>query len=383
MPPADTRLNKWLRRLHASYFAPVEHGIESGDIHRVVVMREGGIGDIIVATPAIRILRDRFPDAHLTLITLADGQRHLGAQDVLATTDLVNEIVDLGKLSGLGPGEKRSRQERRRLYDNFIAHLKRMRIDLLVKLTADKEGVATLATHMAMARKVGVKYAVGFQCVTHEHDGINQVDRLIEIVRPLAPRIPHRGLELSVSREDELFADRLIQNLLPHDRRFRIAVHAGGDKATNRWSPERYGEVLRRAVQEFDLDILQIGGPRDTEFAEKIKGIVPEAHSEPVGKTTIPQLAALLRRCNLLLANDGGPMHVAAAVGTPVLAVFSARDMPGKWYPHGASHRVIRKHVPCSPCLLFTCNTHECMEFVSVEEVYGALAEMIRELASG
>ncbi len=97
----------------------------------------------------------------------------------------------------------------------------------------------------------------------------------------------------------------------------------------------------------------------------------------------VRQTAELLRRCDLLISNDTGAIHLAAAVGTPVVAIFSPWQVRGKWYPYGRANTVLRGHAPCDHCLRLDCDSSECTESVSVEEVLHACEDILIKSRKG
>ena len=101
------------------------------------------------------------------------------------------------------------------------------------------------------------------------------------------------------------------------------------------------------------------------------------------GKTNFIELADLLRRCDLLISADSGPVHVAAAVDTPVVGLYSARDYPGFWYPYGSDHIVLRKDLPCQTCFLTECTTMRCMDEITVDDVVEACQAVLEAKERG
>jgi heptosyltransferase-2 len=141
------------------------------------------------------------------------------------------------------------------------------------------------------------------------------------------------------------------------------------------WSPERFAELGRRFIKDYGASILIFGSsrPREKALNAAIARGIGAGCLNLSGETSLLQLAALLRRCRLLVTNDTGTMHVAAAVGTRVMAIFGPTD-PRTTSPLGEGHVVIRREVSCSPCLKRVCpEDHRCMDLIEVEEVYNTV----------
>ena len=145
------------------------------------------------------------------------------------------------------------------------------------------------------------------------------------------------------------------------------------------WPSERFVELGRRLREEYGAFILIFGSSRPQEKAlnATIAQGIGEGCLNLSGETSLLQLAALLRQCQVLVTNDTGTMHVAAAVGTRVVAIFGPTD-PRTTSPLGEGHVVIRKKVPCSPCLKRVCPLdHRCMDLIEVEEIYHTVCRYI------
>jgi heptosyltransferase-2 len=148
---------------------------------------------------------------------------------------------------------------------------------------------------------------------------------------------------------------------------------------TKRWPPERYGQLARR-LEERGLACGIVIGPGEGDLG----GQVADAAGGPLpvlGEDLDPgELAALLARARVVVANDSGPMHLAAAVGTPVVAFFGPTD-PGRTSPTGAPARILDRYVFCSPCFLKKCPYgHECMREITVEDALRAVEEMLENV---
>ncbi len=156
---------------------------------------------------------------------------------------------------------------------------------------------------------------------------------------------------------------------------------------TKKWVPERFAALADQVADTFQAHVVAIGGPDDREETEKIQSKMRARLTDLAGRTSLLELAALLRQADLMVTCDSGPMHLAAAMKTPVVALFGPTD-PLRTGPHGLGHRVIQAGLDCAPCLERTCPEHgrACMEAISVdrvfEAVHGLLAEKQRTKAS-
>ena len=158
-----------------------------------------------------------------------------------------------------------------------------------------------------------------------------------------------------------------------------VLVNLGATKPANRWMPERFGALARQIVRELGVPACFTGGPGDRVAADVARAAAGDAPvRDLVGATSLRQLVALSRRARLHVGCDTGPMHVAAAVGTPCVALFGPAD-PARTGPWGPGHRIVRVPPPCAPCNRKTCNQprHACMEDITVEHVLAAARETL------
>jgi heptosyltransferase-2 len=166
-----------------------------------------------------------------------------------------------------------------------------------------------------------------------------------------------------------------------------VAIYpgSGGYSLARRWGWENYIAVGRALEREFDAQIVVVGGPQETELAWRVAAGIPNALNL-AGETTLGQLGALLGRCQLFVGNDGGPMHLAATMGVPVVAIFGPSNHRA-WGPYAPSGRarIVRVDLPCSPCLYVGhrlgrrhgCATMECLRLVTPDMVLGPARELL------
>ena len=147
---------------------------------------------------------------------------------------------------------------------------------------------------------------------------------------------------------------------------------------TKLWMEDRFAALADRLVKEQAVDVVFTGGPTDRSVIDGILTRMAMPAANLAGRTSLPVLAAIYRRAALLVTTDTGPMHLAAAVGTPVVALFGP-TAPWRTGPFGEGHRVIRTAPPCSPCFKRRCDEHRCrcMKDISVERVHDAVIDLL------
>lgn len=241
-----------------------------------------------------------------------------------------------------------------------------------------------LAKSALLARLSGAPRVLGFDrgrakeaswLLTREHlapadPGAHMLEQYLEFARHLGLTAPVPRRRLPVDPEAEAWATSRLEALGAPP----IVISLGATKPANRWEPARFG-ALAAALAADGHPVLLTGGPADIpagELAERAAGSAPGVENL-VARTTLLELSSLLARAHLFIGCDSGPMHLAAAHGTPVIALFGPAD-PRRTGPYGEPHQVIRVPPSCAPCNAKTCDQprHACMEDIGVERVLEA-----------
>jgi heptosyltransferase-2 len=181
-----------------------------------------------------------------------------------------------------------------------------------------------------------------------------------------------------VGREEQEWAQGFLKDEGVKKNSILIGINPGSTYGTAKcWFSERYLELARRLIRRADATIILVGGKDNTPLINHIASNLDGRIIEAVGKDLL-HLAALVKRCHLFITNDTGPMHIAAAVGTPVVAIFGSTN-PVTTSPLGNGHRIVRKRVSCSPCLKRECpEDNRCMELISVDEVERVVIDQLK-----
>jgi ADP-heptose:LPS heptosyltransferase len=326
----------------------------------ILVYRMGNLGDIVVALPAFKALRDRYPKARMMLVTSPTKRGAPGAVEVLAKDDTFNEMIVYYEDEASSPA--------------FLKKLRRQitaaKVDCAILLPDD------LTTQMAILAASGVRRIIGAEIVDQKELGKGQVPRLMELIRFLRPRKIEPLRWISFDTDD---GARMIEKI-PPGKGPLIGMQCGAKRPANRWMPERFIALGKALVTEMDARLVFTGSEGEKPLIDAIiEGIGPGC-TNLAGQTTIPELAALANMCDCFVSNDTGTMHVVASTGKPVVAIFSARDHAHRWYPYGPQHIVLRHNPECSPCLQDTCPLYDepiCMTAHEVEHVLTAVREVL------
>ncbi len=326
------------------------------NVQRILIYKNGNIGDITCAIPSFIAIRRAFPDAHITLLSSPGYNGGIGARELLTGAWYLNRLHTY-TLEGM----KTWRQK----WD-LLQSLKQCRPDLFIQLPDDTAHFLALLRNALFASLVGCRSAFGFTLRSIPLFKKTQVDHLVTNteVESLLDILRHYGIEsptveysLPIQSEDERAVDDLLRGQWA-DEPLLIGISPSCKRETNRWPIERFSELARYLCDRYRARIVVIGGRGDAPLAKHIGQSVPaEYFLDATGRLTLLQSVALIKRCSLLIANSTGTIHLAAAVEVPCLGFYSVRDIFGRWFPYGQKHRVLYHK-------FFSCNytDEECIE---------------------
>ena len=343
---------------------------------KILVFRTGSIGDSICAMPSVSRIRDHFPEAQIHLLTNAGkGRRNLVSFEALAAPGLFDSIINYEGL----PLKK------------LVRSLRSERYDLVVHLPQYEARLAGLLRDMVFFRFVaGIGAGWGWEFnrllsfrQTQEKymTWPGERDRLSLILQKngIRAQTPDR-FPFNISEGDRLTVNALLENL-PLSGRPVIGIVPGAKRPQNRWPVAHFAQVVEHFCRDFDIFL--IGGENDMpEIAPLLE--LPGTYSF-CGLLSPVQSGLLMQRCLLVLSNDTGPMHLAYAFGAPVVALFSNRDFPNRWFPpDNGQNAVLRaRDIPCSICLSETCANNICMKAIAPDEVISVMNRTLAALSTG
>jgi heptosyltransferase-2 len=213
--------------------------------------------------------------------------------------------------------------------------------------------------------------------------GRHQAYYYLDLLRHLGVETGQPDTHLNLTEPMRAKATELLRNHNGYRGQAVVGIHPGAtNSGAKRWIPERYAEVGDRLAASHNARIVVLGGPGEQSIAEEIRAHLKTPSVNFAGKTSLGELMGLVGSLSILISNDSGPMHLAAALGVPTVAVFGPTD-ERETGPLGPKSRVVRQHVECSPCLLKECPIdHRCMERVTVDDVYRASVELLEGTGS-
>jgi heptosyltransferase-2 len=335
--------------------------IVPSDIQRILIRSANWVGDGVMSLPAIASVRLTFPRAKISIL----------AKPRVADLFHKNPVVD-GVFLYESPGIHQGPRGKWRL----ARELKKEGFEMAVLLQNAFEA-ALLSFLARIPRRAGYDRDGRGLLLTHpvtvdqRIKKAHQVDYYLGLVASLGFHPVERVPSLKVSREGQEEAGRRLQALGLQDSSRLVGISPGATYGpAKQWFPERYGALADRVVRNLGASVLIFGNEGDKKVAWQVCQNARAPLIDLTGKTTLGQAMALISRCRLFVTNDSGLMHVAAALGIPVVAIFGSTD-PERTAPLGKMCRVVRKPVPCAPCLKPVCpEDRRCMSLISADEVY-------------
>jgi lipopolysaccharide heptosyltransferase II len=337
-------------------------------IRSILVVRLYFVGDVLLSTPVLAALRQTFPAARITVLIKKR------AREILFGNPNVDEVMEYDAVE---------RYHSPRWSLRLARELRRRRFDLAVDLTGDLRS-SWLLFASDPGFRVGVNHAgLGFlldRRIPYRADG-PVVDHLVSAVEAVGARLPGEAApRMYLSEEERVRAHSILSGVKIESGDAYVALAPGANWPFRRWPAERFGQLAAFARDGLGLPSVVLGSPDDGAIGDAVVGSSSGAATSLVGRTTLRTLAAVSAGADAFVGNDSGPLHVAASVGTPVVGLFGP-NTPERFAPRGAPSRVIWPAYACSPCSQKRCVRPEdpCMSVITVDEVYRALEDLVRE----
>lgn len=315
----------------------------------ILAVRNDRFGEFLLNIPAFRALKARYPQSRLVVVVNPD------VCELAQCIEAVDEVIAW-----------RNKKHRLSGILKFAQELNKRKLDLCVIFNPSKEfNIVSFLARIPV--KVGYNRKWGF-LLTHKIEDKkylgqkHEVEYNLELVNLIGADTQHRTLSLKI---DESMIDTLLKDYGLEGISDLIALHPYTSDPIKQWPIDRFRELAQKISIELNNKVVIVGGKEELVKSEENFGNLDKRIINLTGKTTLVQLAALLKKCKLLISCDSGPVHLACSVGTPVIALFR-NDIPGKsakrWGPWGEGHTVVEKN-----------NLYD----ISVDEVFNKIKERI------
>jgi lipopolysaccharide heptosyltransferase II len=354
---------------------------ERRDPRAILFVKFWGLGSIVLASPAARAARAAFPGARIDILTLAGNEP---VCEALGLFDRVH-IVRIDSVGRFATDALRT-----------LAAIRRARYDAVVDLELFAYVSALVAAASGAPRRIG--FSKAGRAVFTETADFDPRRHVVESFRSLAERLvgaPLRAFHLSIPRAPE--ADRSVAAILDgsgvraRDLLVAMNINASPLAFERRWEREKFAALVARLSARFGAHVVLTGSKAERPYVEGLLAELPSPASVTnlAGRLAFTELVALLRRSDVLITNDSGPLHVASALDTPTIALFGP-ETPVRYGPLASQRLVFYLGLACSPCMsvenrkTVNCNYNQlCMRSLSVEEVWEGIERFVRGLEAG
>jgi 3-deoxy-D-manno-octulosonic-acid transferase/heptosyltransferase-1 len=343
----------------------------------ILIVKLSAIGDVIHTLPALNAIRKRYPDARITWLVEEDA-----APLVKGHAALDRVLVSKRKRwlkAILSPSCVNNMREVCR----FLKELRDTRYDLII----DFQGLLKSGILIALSRgrrKIG--YGRGMEHMECSYMFLNERVSPVDMDNHALMRgmmlldaigIPSNEIEykLAVQDQDRTTLEALLMRHGISESRLLVAINPVAKWETKLWSNLKFAKLADSLIQQYGANVVFTGGSEDRGTVQDIISAMEAKAANLAGETTLRTLASLYEKTDFLVSTDTGPMHIASAVGTPVVALFGP-TAPWRTGPFGPDHQVIRVGTECSPCFKRQCSAIRCMEEISVEQVLDGIQKL-------
>ena len=338
---------------------------------RIIIVRMDRVGDVVLSSPAIKAVRDAYPDSHIAVLVRPY------AREVIEGNPYIDEVITYDK-----SGEEKGIFGKIK----FIVRLKNKKFDLAIIL--HPKNSSHILTYLAgIPKRLGYNKKSGIFLTkkiphTKQYGLKHEIDYVLGLLRYIGIESSDKSLHMPV----KMLSEERIKGLFDKNGISQndpvVTIHPAASCRSRRWALERFAKTADVLAEKYGARIVIISGPGDDKMmGDKVAELMKSRPLNLAGKTSISDLASVLRRSRLLISNDSGPVHISCAVGTPVIAIFSRKDRglsPERWGPVGKRDIVLYKDAGCEICLAHNCKLgFKCLDMISVEDVLAAAEQIL------
>ncbi|MCX5709891.1 MAG: lipopolysaccharide heptosyltransferase II [Candidatus Omnitrophica bacterium] len=341
---------------------------------RILIVRTDRIGDALLSTPVIKAIRSAYPQSYIAMMVAP------AARDIIEGNPYLDEVIIY---------DKDSRHKSLPASMRFAGSLAKKHFDLALILHPTNR--AHMVTYFAgIPRRIGYDRKMGFLLTDRLHHTKqlgekHEMEYALDLVRYLGIEPKDKDLFMPIKKESEEWADKFLhsEGITKNDK--LLAIHPAASCISRIWPQERFAQLADKLAGKYGFKVLIIAGsdPEHINIARRVTEKMKQPAVNLSGKISLSQLASVLKRCQLYVSSDTGPMHIASTVGVPVVCLFGRSQAglsPKRWGPLGKKCRVIHKDTGCVACLAHNCvKGFACFKAISVEDVVNAADSLLKE----
>ena len=359
-----------LRSLTRAY---TRDDLSVSSIRKILIIRLDRIGDMVMTTPIFRALKEKWPDAQITVLTNPVNQ------NIVINNPFIDCILEYDR------GNKHRSMGDRLI---FFRSIRKKKFDLVIDPYLDYELKTSFIT-----RFLGKKFRLGFEfagrgiCYNIRYnpnvfpvstEKRHMIDYYLDLVTCLGIEAKQKEPEIFLSTDEKENAYKLLEKAEVDPESKIIGIHPGGNYQSQRWPIKRFAAISDHLITNYNAKVVLFAGQAEKQLLSEFRDY---AIKTPIFlyDLSLREFMSTLSHCSLLLCNNSGPLHIATALNIPTVSTMGP-TIPYHWWPCGNNHIVLREDLDCSPCKKGICKTHECMEQIKTEDFLSAVKAQLEHL---
>lgn len=336
----------------------------------ILVVRLDRMGDVVLSTPVLKALRDTYPESRITFMVRPP------VKEIVEGNPYVDDVIIYDKAMGFLGSLGLIKKLRGKKFDLAVALHPTSRTHWIIFLSG-------ISKRLGFDRRKRMGILLTDRIPDKKHLGLkHEIDYTLDILRYMGIDVKDRRMHVPVSRDNGMRAREMLENGGISENDSVVAVNPGASCPSKRWPAEKFAEAADMLIKSRGVKIVIISGGSDKCIGAKMASSMKERCLDLSGRTGVGDMAGILKRVKLFISNDSGPVHVACAVGTPVVAIFGRSDRglsPRRWGPSNKGDVVIHKDVGCMECLAHNCVLgFKCLSAITVDEVVRAAEGLLK-----
>ncbi len=338
---------------------------------KILIIRLDHIGDIIFATSTFRAIKEAYPDAKLHVLINRQNK------DIVKHNPYVEQIMTYD-----APWFRRKGKRFIKLAEflRLADVLKNEKYDIGIDLRGDLR-------HIILMSLAKIRYKIGYGTTgagflldkeVEYRPYAHETEHNADLLESMGVKYTHRKSEFFIPQESAKFAQDFYASAGIKGDDFVVCIHPGSGYSSKRWLSKKWAQLTDKLSYGLKAKVIVIGVRDDKTLIGQIKSMVKTNIIDASGKTSIEQLAAIIKKANVFIGTDSGPSHIASAVDTSAVILYSGTNFPSQWAPQNKNITIIKKDIPCVGCERQKCPNNICMDLITVDEVMEAAKHVSR-----
>ena len=332
------------------------------NVKKILIVELLAIGDLLVITPALRALKNKFPEATIDLLVAPR------MKEVLKGNRNINEIIPYEGNKSVVSRLKRKEYDLGIIFHNGSLNVSRLLLKTKVKY------------RVGCTPDVGITYGKGFflnRKVEPNFTWQHKIDDNLLVVKSLGAEITDRKMEVHATTKAKENVKKVLKKKKVKKSDYLVIIHPGSQYTTQQWYPEKFAEVADAIIKKYKAKVVFTGATDQKQQVKDIQKRMKHKSIDLTGKTTLQEYIAIVEQADLIVSIDTSIIHIASALNKPIVTVFGP-TLPERWGPTSKKSIAVQNRNVCTGCRRYQCiiNTHECMKSISTDQVITAISTL-------